>query len=312
MKYLVTGANGFIGSYLCKYLVQQGNLVTGIARKFSPSIQNKLRGITCIENDIMNPDICSLQVDADCVIHLASANDVVSRNLAEGINLSVLGTANILQLLHNNNIQKLIFFSTLQVYGVTLNGNFDELSKVDPENNYALNHLYAEKYIQMHNRNGQINAAIIRPSNIYGEMIDKEINRWSLVPGCFVKEALDHGTITLLSSGKQTRNFINLEQVASSTDKIAQQLNLPNEIINLVSNDYFNIVQIAEWTKQILFEDFKIDVALHSKNKEPEHSNSFSFSHQKIDKYHINFEQQDNLRIKSAIRYLINLYRNAI
>ena len=53
MKVLITGANGFIGSYMCDYFLNNNCEVIGISRRFFPNIKEKLKKATLIEIDIL-------------------------------------------------------------------------------------------------------------------------------------------------------------------------------------------------------------------------------------------------------------------
>jgi UDP-glucose 4-epimerase len=113
MKFLVTGANGFIGSYLCRFLLRNGHEVIALSRTFIPEIREKLAGATFIEQDILNEKTPELNIQADCIIHLAASNDIVSKSLSKGTELSVAGTVNMLKLAVNSKIPQFIFYSTL-------------------------------------------------------------------------------------------------------------------------------------------------------------------------------------------------------
>ena len=158
-----------------------------------------------------------------------------------GIELSAVGTSNLLDLAVDNNVKNFIFFSTLQVYGGELKGQYDESKPTLPENDYAINHIFGEKYVKMYSEMHNLSSIILRPSNVFGEFVCNDINRWSLVPGCLIKEAFNTGEINLLSSGNQNRNFISLNQVCYATEKISNGFKYPFDVINLVSDHYFTI-----------------------------------------------------------------------
>lgn len=277
MKFFVTGANGYIGSYLCQYLLKNNHQVIAHSRAFLPDVKKLLTGAEFLEGDILGAEFPALSVQADVMIHLAASNDIVSKNMAKGIELSACGTANALKLAVTNNIPKFIFYSTLQVYGTELKGEYNESSPVRPENDYAMNHLFGEMYTEMFARKHDLKTLIIRPSNIYGRFLSPQINRWTLVPGCLCKEAVEKGTITLLSSGKQYRNFISLEELSHITLQASINMNQKYEILNAVSNDYQTIVDVARLTQQILKSDFNRDVELIIKSELPAESNHFQF-----------------------------------
>jgi len=307
MKFLVTGANGFIGSYLCQYLLRKQHEVIALSRSFSAEIKQQLQGAVFVEADILKEEIITMELRADCLIHLAASNDIVSRSLMKGTELSVAGTVNMLKMAYHNNIPKFIFYSTLQVYGTELSGSYNEQTLVKPENDYAMNHLFAEQYVEMYSRKFGMKTLVIRPSNIYGKFLSASTNRWTLVPGCFCKEAIEKGTITLLSSGKQLRNFISLEQLSYGTEQAAIHMEQRFDILNLVSDNYQRIVDVAYLTEHVLQKDFNRPVSVEIKSELPETSNVFTFDLAKQKAYGIKPDQTTYIDLRTEIRSIIQL-----
>ena len=85
----------------------------------------------------------------------------------------------------------------------------------------------------------------VSPSNVYGRILSDAFNRWSLVPGCFCKEAHESGTITIKSSGKQMRNFVNLENLSRAVDYIMQHFSDNYECYNLASSQCHTMIEVA-------------------------------------------------------------------
>ena len=310
MKYLVTGANGFIGSYLCDYLLKNGHHVIALSRSFFPEIKTLLKGAEFIEADILSPEFEKIKTDADAIVHLASSNDIVSKNLSKGTELSVTGTVNALKLAVNNHIPKFIFFSTLQVYGTELSGDYDEQSRVKPENDYAMNHLFGEMYVEMFSRKYGLKTLAVRPSNIYGRFLSSQINRWTLVPGCFIKEAVEKGTITLLSSGNQNRNFINLEQISYYTEMVSKNMDKSFDIINFISSDQKRIVDVALLTKDIFKTAFNTEIEMIIQSDQPLQTNQFDFDHRQLLNYGIDINFVKDHSLDSEIKQIIKTLKN--
>jgi len=287
MKIVVTGANGFIGSYLCNFLLNNNYSVIGISRRFHPGVKEILSRAELIEMDVLSPDFQHLKFDADAFVHLAAANDIISKNSIKGIELSVLGTINSLQFCKYNRINKFLFFSTLQVYGTELDGEYNSNSLIIPENDYAINHFFCEQYIEMFSKKNNLSSLVIRPSNVYGPFLTKEINRWTLVPGCFCKEAIENKSITMFSSGRQTRNFISLEQLSYLTLKSIENIHKSFDTLNFASEKYMTISEMAFLVSKILKEHFNIIINPNINTNIPEKSNTFHITHDKYDEYEI-------------------------
>jgi UDP-glucose 4-epimerase len=313
MKILVTGANGFIGSYFSNYLLKNGHEVVAVSRKFLPDVKDRLVDCKLIEIDILSDEFLNLNISCDAIVHLAAANDIVSKERLKGIELSTIGTVNVLQFAQRNEIKKVVFYSTLQVYGTELKGNYNEDTILKPENDYALNHIFSEYYCEMYSRISNLSVLVIRPSNIYGEFLSIDINRWSLVPGSFIKEFKKARTITLLSSGRQFRNFISLEQLSYSTIMAIDNMNRPYDILNLVGSEYLTIGDLAKLTSEVIMSIYGIEIEPIIKSENPMESNIFVFSQKKLEQYNIDINFSINrFNLKSEIHNLICKLDNMI
>lgn len=304
MKLIITGTNGFIGSYLCFYLLKKNYSIICTARQFHPSVKKLLVGAEFIELDVLNkPQLDQLTLTADCIIHTATANDIISKDTSAGIELSAVGTKNILDFAIKNNIPKCIVFSTLQVYGTELIGDIDETSPLHFQNDYGLNHLYAELMAEMYTRQQKIQCVCVRPSNVYGRLLTKSFNRWSLVPGGFCKEAIESGSITIKSSGKQMRNFVNLENLSRAIECILQNFPIKFESYNLASSQGFTMQEMAETVKKVVDNDLNKNISINILGNSPTETNHFTISLEKLKS--IGFIEDGNYTVETEIREII-------
>lgn len=288
-KIIVIGANGFIGSYICEYLVEKGYEVFAISRKFYPNLRNKIKKCNFIEMNILTESFISLKIDADAIIDVAAPNDVFTKTKTkEAMDLAVFGTKNIMEFALKNNIKNIIFFSTLQVYGSELKGSIDENSELNPENDYALNHIFSEEYVKMYSKKHGLNSVILRPSNIYGRFTHLDIDRWSLVPACFCKEVYNEKKITILSSGNQKRNFISLECISEYCQGILENFPRGINVLNLASSEYLKIIEVAQIVKDVYEKMYKKEVVIQKKSELPIEANDFFVKITDLDKYKIN------------------------
>ena len=283
MQLLITGANGFIGSYVTKFFLKMDYDVIAASRYFHDSTKALLKGAKLITFDVLdNNRLNELSVESNVIIHTATANDIISKDTLKGIELSAVGTKNILNFAVRNKIPKCIVLSTLQVYGTELNGNISENSPLYFQNDYGLNHVIAEMYAEMFSRQGKVRCVSVRPSNVYGRIITDAFNRWSLVPGCFCKEAIESGTITIKSSGKQIRNFTSLENLCIALECILNKFPDNYETFNLASSELYSMKQVAEMVKSVYEKEFQKTVAINIGGTEPAVSNDFTVSLDKL------------------------------
>jgi nucleoside-diphosphate-sugar epimerase len=295
MKVAITGANGYIGSYLSRYYLMHGCEVIAISRKFSETIKKELAGAEFIISDVLTSEFEELSISCDVFIHTASSNDIVSKDFKKGTDLTLYGTKNALALCVKNGIKNFVFFSTIQVLGTELEGVYNESSKAEIESNYAFNHFVTEEYLKFFVSKTPVNVLIIRPANIYGAMLDTTIDRWTLVPNCFCKEAIENGTITLLSSGNQNRSFLSLENICAGTyNAIIKYRGEKLKTLNFANKINYSIAQLAKWTKEVLEEHFNIPVNLIIKSTRPEKGNQFTIDTSPLLSQNICFEETES------------------
>lgn len=305
MKILITGANGFIGSYLARYFLLNNDEVIATSKQFHPATKALLEKATLINLDVLDTvQLNQLSLSADVIIHTATANDIISKDTLKGIELSAIGTKNILDLAVRNNIPNCIIFSTLQVYGSELSGTIDENSALNYQNDYGLNHLVAEMYAQMYSRAGKLKCVSVRPSNVYGNILSEAFNRWSLVPGCFCKEAAELGTITIRSSGKQMRNFINLQNLSRAIECILQHFPNNYECYNLASLQCNTMTEVAQIVKEVYEKKYGQPLTLNITGTVPVETNYFNIGSQKLKQ--IGFREDENYSLTTTIEQLFN------
>ena len=304
----VTGVSGFIGSSVARKCSENGYEVIGITRS-SPAVVSRELGINVIQADLN--DINNLELEtADTIVHCATPNEILSKNLSAGLSLSIVGTSKILEASRRAKIYNVIFFSTAQVYGTELNGYYDETTPVDCKTFYGINHYLGEQLCKFYCETLDFNITILRPSNTYGVPDLSIVNRRTLVPMCFIDEAINNDTITLRSSGKQMRNFVSLEQVAEATIRIIENFPKGYSVRNCASNFYSSILNIANIVANQYLKNFKKKLIINVKSEQPKISNTFEYT-SKFNKF---FDTQlDCLRkMDSTIDKLFKLWKKNI
>ena len=292
MKVIISGGYGYIGTNLVKHFLTHGITPTILAR----SERDYFKECAYIKVDITEDLTHIPSVEANVFIHLAAANDVDSKNTLSAIKGTTLGTKHALEYCIKNKIAHFIYFSTFQIYGA-VDKDFTNETIPEPNNDYGITHLFAEEYVKMFARNHGLTYTILRPTNIFGSPLNKQINRWSLVPGCFCKEALEKGTITLLSSGKQVRDFLNLNDISRFTvDLCSSKEQHQNQEIILHSGNQYSILEIAQLTKAIYEAKFKKSCQLKVLSSQPEESNYFSIEDKNLKQMNFSFQNKDSIR----------------
>lgn len=212
MNILITGAGGFIGKHLISFLSKKHNIIA-VSRSVNNPVKNNY------EVDLRNKDQVisfaeqlSLYGRIDAILHLAS------RFITDGEtdDLSVLYdnikiTENLVLLVKELKVKKLINFSTIAVYP-NISGEFKETFTVSTSKNteciYGLSKICSEKLFDYLLRDISVSILHLRLSQVYGNGMRED----RIIP-IMLKELKEFNRITLLGEGKRISNFINIKKV---------------------------------------------------------------------------------------------------
>lgn len=205
-RILISGADGYIAMHLIKKLREQNFSVYTASRTHNADLFMDFSK----PEQIVSTEIC----DIDTMIHTVSPNEnLYQTDVYRAASENAAGIHAALDFCLNNHIKNFIYFSSFHVFGEHV-GNLDETAPTLPCSEYGLAHLIAEQTVQLYDRQKELNAWIIRPSNLFGvpESLSA-FQRWNLIPFAFCKEAVEQKAIFLLSSGEQLRNFVGINDV---------------------------------------------------------------------------------------------------
>jgi len=153
MLILVTGLEGFTGSYIQAELEENGHVVAGL------------------KSDLIDPDAIEkevLHLQPEAVIHLAALAFVGHGNANAFYEVNLIGTRNLLQALdkHASKLQSVLLVSSANVYGNSTGGTLDEGVSPNPTNDYAVSKLAMEYMARLWSN--KLPLCIVRPFNYTG------------------------------------------------------------------------------------------------------------------------------------------------
>lgn len=246
----MTGGAGFIGSHLCKRLLDEDNEVLCLDNYFTGNKENLLPLIgnpyfEIVRHDIMNP----YYAEVDEIYNLACPASPIHYQYdpIRTINTSVMGAINILGLA-NRVKAKVLQASTSEVYG-------DPQIHPQPENYWGhvnpigIRSCYdegkrcAETIFMDYHRQYKVKIKIIRIFNTYGPNMHPQDGR---VVSNFIVQALQGKDITIYGTGLQTRSFQYIDDLVNGMVKM---MNCGNEFIgpvNIGNPREFTILELAE------------------------------------------------------------------
>lgn len=216
MKYLVTGAAGFIGSAIVDKLIREGNNeCTTIDNLFTGIKDNIPRGCRFIEGNVADSNIIDQirNESYDAIIHIAgqSFGEVSFENPIYDFETNAKSTLLLLELAKKNGIKKFVFASSMSVYGEPERELVDENSLTLPKSFYAVGKLASENYMRIFSEFG-IQCTSLRFFNVYG--IGQNMD--NLKQGMFsiyLAQAINNHHIIVKGSKDRFRDFIYIDDV---------------------------------------------------------------------------------------------------
>lgn len=169
MKALVTGATGFIGGHLAETLVKEGYEVRVLARQTSDTSLLKKLDVEIIDGDIRDAGAMNKAVrDCQCVYHLAAKTTKDHLTKKEYDAHNVEGTKIIAQAALHAGVSRLVYASTVGVYGTARNSSIDENTAPNPDSYYRETKLGGEKEVLRLYRDSGLPVVVARFGSVYG------------------------------------------------------------------------------------------------------------------------------------------------
>jgi len=265
---LITGAFGYIGSRLSKYLAECGYNVTVFGRTNLSSNDQWMSLMTnVIEGDIRDPDIQTnlSEFFFDIIIHLISLDHHKSEDRPSFVSsINIMPTWNLLNTFTMNGLEKFIYFSTQQVLGEIQPARIDESWDPNPKNNYGLTHLMSEKLVNYYHHKTDTKCINIRLSNGYGSPVFKENNCWWLVINDLCKTAFTKNKIKLLSDGSPQRDFIHLSDICRAMEMLIEtEDSIDENIFNVASGKTLTILELAHVVQSVYYDRYNKKIPIY-------------------------------------------------
>ncbi len=171
MKYLITGATGFIGPYLLERLISQGHTCRCLVRPDSEIKITKHPAIEIVTGDITQLEtLAGIGAGMDYLLHLATLGHMNNFTFTEEMfeTINVAGTRNIMEEALKSGIKKIVHCSSMAAMGICSDLPATEESTCNPHHAYGRSKRKAEKTVQTMVADQKLPAAIVRFSMVYG------------------------------------------------------------------------------------------------------------------------------------------------
>ena len=218
-KILVTGGAGFIGSHLVDRLIQEGNEVIVVDNLSTGKRKNINKKAQFYKMDIQSKRIERVFRNERplIVVHLAAQMSVRHSTDDPGFDaqVNILGTINVLEHAVRQGVRKVTFASSGGVvYGEQEIFPASESHRTEPLSPYGISKLAREKYLAYYANATGLRYVALRFANVYGPRQDSEGEAG--VVAIFSKQMLDGGQPIVNGTGKQTRDFIYVDDAVEA------------------------------------------------------------------------------------------------
>ena len=265
---LITGGAGFLGSWICDVLVEQGakvicvdNLSSGLENNVSHLLNDE--NFKFVKHDISEP--LKLDVEkVDLIMHLASRASPLEfdKYPIEIIRANTLGTMNMLELARKHNA-RFLFTSTSEVYGdakviptpETYNGN---VNPIGVRGCYDESKRCGEALCMAYLRQYDLDVRVARIFNTYGPRMRADGVYGRVIPR-FIKQALTNEPITIFGDGKQTRSFCYVTDQIEGLLRLAWFDECKGEVVNIGNPNEITILELAEIVRKITNSNSEIE-----------------------------------------------------
>jgi UDP-glucose 4-epimerase len=249
-KVLVTGGAGFIGSHLVDQLADctvrvLDDLSTGKEENLAGALARP--NFELIRGDIRDEQlVAALLRDTDVVFHLACRG--VRHSIGhpvESHEVNAEGTLNLLVEARRAAVKRFVHISSSEVYGTARFAPMDENHPTYPETVYGAAKLAGEAYARAYHQTYKLPTVVVRPFNNFGPRSHHEGDSGEVIPR-FSVWALNKQRPIIFGDGKQTRDFIYVEETAHWLRRVAECDALVGQTINLGSGKETSVNDLAD------------------------------------------------------------------
>ncbi len=270
MKFIVTGAAGFIGSHLSEKLVSLGHEVVGVdcftdyyprsrkeknLEKLRPQGNSPNSKFSFIEADLLEMDLISLLEGVDYVFHQAAQAGVRPSwgdNFKVYVRQNIQATQRFLEAAAESSIKKFVYASSSSVYGDQEVMPIKENIVLRPVSPYGVTKLAAENLCYLYWKNYGVPTVSLRYFTIFGPR-----QRPDMAFPRFIKAGLEGVPLTIFGDGKQTRDFTYIAD-AVAANLLAME-SPPGEVYNIAGGMRITVNGVFAMLEQLLGKALQIE-----------------------------------------------------
>jgi len=305
-KILITGAAGFIGSYLTQNLLKNNNFLilvdnfndyySGKEDRLNTILDNyeSRKNYVLLKDDILNPKLYEqLPTNLEYIFHLAAQAGVrySIKHASEVATVNIIGTVNLLEYAKSlEDLRRFVFASSSSVYGNPRYVPCDEDHPKNPISPYSISKLAAEIYVNYYYNQFSIPTTNLRFYTVYGPN-----GRPDMAIEKFFNLMLQNKPITIYGTGKQLRDFTYISDIINGIISSSETEHAIGETFNLGFSNPISVNELVHIMQTLTQTPTKVQY-------EKPQMGDVDITHSKIDKakkilnYHPKVSIQEGLK----------------
>lgn len=241
MRVLITGSGGFVGKHLTTYLTSKGFDVLGLDIVSGSDLQGDISDQDYVFNVLSKESF-------DAVIHLAALADIrkTTEDPYSTYKVNCFGTLNLLELASRKNVERFLYASSANVYGVPADRPATEATPFNPRLPYDYSKVVSETLVRSYSIHKKLKISITRSWLLFGEWEPQT----RAVPR-FVRACLSNQKIPLFNSGRDVTDPTHAQNYGRVAELILTKDEAIGEAFNVGSGSKMSIREMAEIIKKV-------------------------------------------------------------
>jgi len=262
MRVLVTGGAGFIGRHIAEYFQHRAEV--RVLDNLRSGRKSNLSGLNCqfMVGSVLDRDLVrEAMTGVDFVFHLAAIASVQEsmQKPNECAEINTRGTVIVLEEAALAGVKKLIFSSSAAIYGDNPTNPKIESMPAEPKSPYAASKYEGERHCSAFTGEGRLATVSLRYFNVFGPYQDPRSEYAAAVPS-FIEKAIRDEPITIFGDGRQTRDFIYVDDVVAANAFFALKSQATG-IFNVACGRQITVTDLALTIRKITKSSCTIDYA---------------------------------------------------
>jgi UDP-glucose 4-epimerase len=245
-RVLITGVGGFIGSHVARRFMDEGYAVVGVDDFSTGKPENVPGGVEFIEGDLASRSTMQ-RLPRDCrrILHLAgqSSGEISFDDPVADLEKNTVSTLNLIQYGLEHSVERLLYASSMSVYGAVEDAAISESRPCHPLSCYGVGKHASEAYLRVYR--AKLPSVILRMFNVYGPGQDLSNLRQGMV-SIFLAQALKKGEIEVKGSLERFRDIIYIDDVVEAWFRSATQASALGQTLNVGTGVRTTVGELVE------------------------------------------------------------------